>query len=191
MSLGSCAISRWRVGRHIEAHPGTCHEITDRPGTGSVRTGLERDLPVVWRWLRTCGGAFADLRAGFMWLSEHRYGGMAPPSDQHGECLCPPGRYGSPSSGGPWLSPGERDQERGDVDPKKTCHYWLGHTSVAQHRAIADLFQGDGKRVAADTSALLNGRHERWRDRSACATRSQRRFLLRPTCRLGARTTAG
>lgn len=22
----------------------------------------------------------------------------------------------------------------------KTCHYWLGHTSVAQHRAIADLF---------------------------------------------------
>jgi hypothetical protein len=23
----------------------------------------------------------------------------------------------------------------------KTCHYWLGHTSVAQHRAIADLFE--------------------------------------------------
>jgi hypothetical protein len=23
----------------------------------------------------------------------------------------------------------------------KTCHYWLGHTSVAQHRAIAELFQ--------------------------------------------------
>jgi sirohydrochlorin cobaltochelatase len=23
----------------------------------------------------------------------------------------------------------------------KTCHYWLGHTSVAQHRAIADLFK--------------------------------------------------
>ncbi len=23
----------------------------------------------------------------------------------------------------------------------KTCHYWLGHTSVAQHRAIADLFR--------------------------------------------------
>lgn len=22
----------------------------------------------------------------------------------------------------------------------KTCHYWLGHTSVAQHRAISDLF---------------------------------------------------
>ena len=23
----------------------------------------------------------------------------------------------------------------------KTCHYWLGHTSVAQHRAIAELFR--------------------------------------------------
>ena len=23
----------------------------------------------------------------------------------------------------------------------KTCHYWLGHTSVAQHRAVADLFK--------------------------------------------------
>jgi hypothetical protein len=23
----------------------------------------------------------------------------------------------------------------------KTCHYWLGHTSVAQHRAIANLFR--------------------------------------------------
>jgi sirohydrochlorin cobaltochelatase len=23
----------------------------------------------------------------------------------------------------------------------KTCHYWLGHTSVAQHRAIGDLFK--------------------------------------------------
>jgi len=23
----------------------------------------------------------------------------------------------------------------------KTCHYWVGHTSVAQHRAIADLFR--------------------------------------------------
>ena len=23
----------------------------------------------------------------------------------------------------------------------KTCHYWLGHTSLAQHRAIADLFK--------------------------------------------------
>jgi sirohydrochlorin cobaltochelatase len=23
----------------------------------------------------------------------------------------------------------------------KTCHYWLGHTSVAQHRAIGDLFR--------------------------------------------------
>jgi hypothetical protein len=23
----------------------------------------------------------------------------------------------------------------------KTCHYWLGHTSVVQHRAIADLFE--------------------------------------------------
>jgi hypothetical protein len=23
----------------------------------------------------------------------------------------------------------------------KTCHYWVGHTSVAQHRAIADLFK--------------------------------------------------
>ena len=23
----------------------------------------------------------------------------------------------------------------------KTCHYWLGHTSVTQHRAIADLFK--------------------------------------------------
>jgi hypothetical protein len=23
----------------------------------------------------------------------------------------------------------------------KTCHYWLGHTSIAQHRAIADLFK--------------------------------------------------
>ncbi len=23
----------------------------------------------------------------------------------------------------------------------KTCHYWLGHTSVSQHRAIADLFK--------------------------------------------------
>jgi sirohydrochlorin cobaltochelatase len=22
----------------------------------------------------------------------------------------------------------------------KTCHYWLGHTSAVQHRAIADLF---------------------------------------------------
>jgi hypothetical protein len=23
----------------------------------------------------------------------------------------------------------------------KTCHYWVGHTSVAQHRAVADLFE--------------------------------------------------
>ena len=23
----------------------------------------------------------------------------------------------------------------------KTCHYWLGHTSIAQHRAIAELFE--------------------------------------------------
>jgi len=27
------------------------------------------------------------------------------------------------------------------VSIAKTCHYWLGHTSVAQHRAIADLFK--------------------------------------------------
>lgn len=27
------------------------------------------------------------------------------------------------------------------VSIAKTCHYWLGHTSVAQHRAIANLFQ--------------------------------------------------
>jgi hypothetical protein len=26
------------------------------------------------------------------------------------------------------------------VSITKTCHYWLGHTSVAQHRAIAELF---------------------------------------------------
>lgn len=27
------------------------------------------------------------------------------------------------------------------VSVAKTCHYWLGHTSVAQHRAIAHLFE--------------------------------------------------
>ena len=32
----------------------------------------------------------------------------------------------------------------------KTCHYWLGHTSVAQHRAIADLF-----RVMENESPLI------------------------------------
>jgi hypothetical protein len=32
----------------------------------------------------------------------------------------------------------------------KTCHYWLGHTSVAQHRAIAELF----KIMEAESSLL-------------------------------------
>lgn len=32
----------------------------------------------------------------------------------------------------------------------KTCHYWLGHTSVAQHRAIAELFN-----VIESESSLL------------------------------------
>lgn len=32
----------------------------------------------------------------------------------------------------------------------KTCHYWVGHTSVAQHRAIAGLFQ-----VMASESPLI------------------------------------
>jgi sirohydrochlorin cobaltochelatase len=35
----------------------------------------------------------------------------------------------------------EREIKNVIVSIAKTCHYWLGHTSVAQHRAIADLFK--------------------------------------------------
>jgi sirohydrochlorin cobaltochelatase len=34
----------------------------------------------------------------------------------------------------------EKETKNVIVSIAKTCHYWLGHTSVAQHRAIADLF---------------------------------------------------
>ncbi len=34
----------------------------------------------------------------------------------------------------------EKEIKNGVTSIAKTCHYWLGHTSVAQHRAIAELF---------------------------------------------------
>lgn len=64
------------------------------------------------------------------------------------------------------------------VSIAKTCHYWVGHTSVAQHRAIAELF-----RVMETESPLIQppfstrntrtARFETMRDRIAADIHSQ------------------
>lgn len=59
----------------------------------------------------------------------------------------------------------------------KTCHYWLGHTSVAQHRAIAELFsvmEGESPLIQAPfsihntrTTGTSTARFEKLRDKIA------------------------
>ena len=60
----------------------------------------------------------------------------------------------------------------------KTCHYWLGHTSVAQHRAIAALFdvmERESSLIQAPFSArnALSADIEQFRDKIAAEIFSQ------------------
>lgn len=60
----------------------------------------------------------------------------------------------------------------------KTCHYWLGHTSVAQHRAIAALFdvmERESSLIQAPFSArnALSADIEQFRDKIAADIFSQ------------------
>jgi len=67
----------------------------------------------------------------------------------------------------------------------KTCHYWVGHTSVAQHRAIADLF-----RVMESESPLIQAPFSNRDTRTAAFERLRDAIAVKIHSQTGLEATA-